>query len=159
MALNSVSLEGRLTKDVELRYTAGQNQTAVCTFTLAVDRDRKPENGQTADFIRIVVFGKQAENCDRFLSKGRQCTVLGRIQTGNYKDRDGKTVYTTDVVAERVYFGAKSNNQNSEGYNNGSHNDGGYNTRGYDDGGYDQGSYNDMPEGFSDNFTDDDIPF
>ena len=100
--MNNVVLIGRLTKDIELRYT--QSQMAVATFTLAVDRFSKPGEERKADFIRITVFGKQAENCDRYLSKGRQTCVQGRIQTGSYTNKDGQTVYTTDVVADRVEF-------------------------------------------------------
>lgn len=100
--MNDVVLIGRLTKDPELRYTA--SQMPVCTFTLAVDRQVKKEGAPTADFIRITVFNKPAENCSRFLSKGREAAVQGYIQTGSYKDRDGKTVYTTDVIANRVEF-------------------------------------------------------
>lgn len=98
--MNNVILIGRLTKDPELSYT--QSQTALCKFTLAVDRQSKEE--KTADFIRIVVWGKQAENCSRFLYKGKQCAVNGRIQTGSYKDKSGNTVYTTDVIANNVEF-------------------------------------------------------
>lgn len=98
--MNNVILIGRLVKDPELSYT--QSQTAMCKFTIAVDRQSKEE--KTADFIRIVVWGKQAENCDRYLYKGKQVAVNGRIQTGSYKDKDGKTVYTTDVIANNVEF-------------------------------------------------------
>lgn len=98
--MNNVILIGRLTKDPEMAYT--QSQTALCKFTIAVDRQSKEE--KTADFIRIVVWGKQAENCDRYLFKGKQVAVNGRIQTGSYKDKDGKTVYTTDVIANNVEF-------------------------------------------------------
>lgn len=98
--MNSVTLIGRLANEPELSYTPNK-QTAVVKFPLAVDRVRK-EDG--ADFIRITVFGKQAENCDRYLKKGSQAAILGRIQTGSYKNRDGQTVYTTDVVADRVEF-------------------------------------------------------
>lgn len=99
--MNNVILIGRLTKDPELSYT--QSQTALCKFTIAVDRQSKEE--KTADFIRIVVWGKQAENCDRYLFKGKQVAVNGRIQTGSYKDnKSGNTVYTTDVIANNVEF-------------------------------------------------------
>lgn len=97
--MNSVILIGRLARDPELSYTP--QQTAVTHFTLAVDRMKK-EDG--ADFIRVTVFGKQAENCDRYLRKGRQVAAHGRIQTGSYKNKDGVTVYTTDVIADRVEF-------------------------------------------------------
>jgi len=99
--MNSVVLIGRLTKDPEVRYIP-ESQKAVATFTLAVDRPYAKE--KTADFIRIKVFGKTAENCERFLSKGKLAAVQGRIQTGSYENRDGDTVYTTDVVADRVEF-------------------------------------------------------
>ena len=96
--MNNVILIGRLTKDPELRYMQSDN-TAIAKFTLAVDRAKKDE----ADFIRITVFGKQAENCDKYLKKGRQAAVQGRLQTGSYT-KDGHTVYTTDVIANRVEF-------------------------------------------------------
>ncbi|MBQ0078566.1 MAG: single-stranded DNA-binding protein [Eubacterium sp.] len=99
--MNSVQLIGRLTRDPEVRYTTGQNQTAVARFSIAVN-DGYGENERTS-FINIVVFGRQAENCERFLSKGRQVGITGRIQTGSY-EKDGRTVYTTDVVANRVEF-------------------------------------------------------
>lgn len=101
--MNSVILIGRLTRDPELTYTQN-SQTAVTHFTLAVDRPYQKDKEQQADFLRITVFGRQAENCDRYLVKGRQAAVRGRIQTGSYKDRDGKMVYTTDVIADRVEF-------------------------------------------------------
>ena len=104
--MNNVVLIGRLTKDPELAYGGQNSDIAVCRFTLAVDR---PTQDKAADFIRIVAFRKQAENAKQYLAKGRQCAVDGRIQTGSYKDREGKTVYTTDVVANRVEFLTKPN--------------------------------------------------
>ena len=101
--MNSVVLIGRLARDPELSYTPN-NQTAVCKFTIAVDRPRRNGEDQGADFIRVTVWNRQAETCERYLSKGRQVAVLGRIQTGSYKNREGVTVYTTDVVADRVEF-------------------------------------------------------
>ena len=101
--MNSVVLIGRLARDPELSYTPN-TQTAVTRFTLAVDRPRRQGEDQGADFIRITVFGRQAETCDRYLSKGRQAAVQGRIQTGSYKNREGVTVYTTDIIADRVEF-------------------------------------------------------
>lgn len=109
--MNSVNLIGRLVRDPELRYT--QSQQAVCSFTLAVDkglsRDKREKlesaGKPTADFPRIMVWGKQAENVSRYLSKGSQCGVIGRIQTGSYQDNEtGKTVYTTDIIADKVEF-------------------------------------------------------
>jgi single-strand DNA-binding protein len=97
--MNSVNLIGRLTKDPEIRYTG--DQKAVAKFTVAIDDgygDAKKTN-----FISIVVFGKQAENCERFLAKGKLVGISGKIQTGSY-EKDGRKVYTTDIVANNVYF-------------------------------------------------------
>ncbi len=101
--MNSVVLIGRITRDPEVRYTSG-TQTAVCTFTVAIDRPVKKDEKKQADFPRVICFGKQAENCERFLAKGRLVGVQGRLQTGSYTNKDGATVYTTDVVADRVEF-------------------------------------------------------
>lgn len=103
--MNIVILIGRLTKDPELQYTPN-TQTAVCKFTLAVDRKGKDEG---ADFIRITAFGKRAESISRYMKKGRQIAVQGKIQTGSYKDRDGKTVYTTDVILDDDEFLGSAN--------------------------------------------------
>ena len=102
--MNSVVLIVRLTRDPEVRYT--EAQLAIARFSLAVDRQRygNREDGNTADFINIVVFGKQAENVERYLVKGRLVGVQGRIQTGSYVNKDGNKVYTTDVIADRVEF-------------------------------------------------------
>lgn len=97
--MNKVILTGRLTAKPELNYT--QSQMAVTKFTIAVDRFSKDKG---ADFIRITVFGKQAENVCRYMDKGRMIAVEGSIQTGSYKDRDGKTVYTTDIIANHTEF-------------------------------------------------------
>ena len=101
--MNSVALIGRLTRDPELRYSAG-TQMAVATFSIAVDRPVKAGGERQTDFPRVIVFGKQAENCEHYIGKGRLVGVHGRIQTGSYKNQDGRTVYTTDVVADRVEF-------------------------------------------------------
>lgn len=101
--MNSVVLIGRLTRDPEVRYTAA-TQMAVATFTLAIDRPVKSGGEKQTDFPRVTVFGKQAENCEKYLAKGRMCGVQGKLQTGSYQNRDGATVYTTDVVADRVEF-------------------------------------------------------
>lgn len=101
--MNSVQLIGRLTRDPELRYTA-QSQMAVATFSIAVDRPVKQGEEKKADFPRITVFGRMAENCQQYLRKGLKVAVEGRIQTGSYKHKDGYTVYTTDVIANRVEF-------------------------------------------------------
>ena len=96
-------LIGRLTRDPEVRYIS-ENQTCVATFTMAIDRPTGAGKEKKTDFPRITVFGRQAENCERFLAKGRLVGIQGSIQTGSYTDKDGKTIYTTDVVANRVEF-------------------------------------------------------
>ena len=101
--MNSVVLIGRLTRDPEVRYTAS-TQMAVATFTVAIDRPVRGGGEKQTDFPRVTVFGKQAENCEKYLAKGRLVGVQGRIQTGSYQNKDGVTVYTTDVVADRVEF-------------------------------------------------------
>ena len=112
--MNSVHLIGRLTRDPELKYT--QSQMAVATFSIAINRYGKKDE---ADFPRIKVFGKTAENCNRFLRKGRLVGIQGSIQTGSYQDKNGNMVYTTDVVANRVEFlewGDKKEEEPAEQY-------------------------------------------
>lgn len=101
--LNKIILIGRLTKDVELRYT--ESGKAVANFTLAVDRPFKKAQGEKeADFIRIVVWGKQAENCANYIGKGRLAAVEGRLQIRSYDGNDGQRKYITEVVADTVKF-------------------------------------------------------
>lgn len=140
--MNNVVLIGRLANDPELSYTPN-NQTAVCRFTLAVNRMRK-EDG--ADFIRITVWGKQAENCDRYLLKGRQVAVHGRIQTGSYTNRDGAKVYTTEVVANSVEFLGSAQVQSEESP-----------TTAQTAAPVQQSIYDDLPDSFQ--AAEDDIPF
>ena len=110
--MNNVILMGRLTRDPELRYLQSGSGGAVTRFTLAVDKalskekrqEMESRNQATADFINIVVWGKMGENCARYTQKGKRVLVSGRIQTGFYDDKDGKRVYTTDVVANNVEF-------------------------------------------------------
>ena len=112
--MNNVVLIGRLTRDPELSYTPN-TQTAVCRFDIAVSRPRRNGEDQGADYPRIVVWGKQAETCDRYLSKGRQVAVRGRIQTGSYTNREGQKVYTTEVVADNVEFLGSGNGGQGQG--------------------------------------------
>ena len=99
--MNSVVLIGRLTRDPEVRYKA-DTQMAVCKFTIATNDWFGGK--EVVSYPRVVVFGKQAENCERRLAKGRLVGVQGRLQTGSYTNKDGATVYTTAVVADRVEF-------------------------------------------------------
>lgn len=109
--MNSVNLIGRLVKDPELRYTTGSD-SVYCRFTLAVDKGMSKEKKkeleakgqQTADFINIVVWGKQAENCQKYLQKGRNVAIQGRLQSGSYTAQDGTRRFVTEVWAERVQF-------------------------------------------------------
>ena len=98
--MNKVILMGRLTRDPDVRYTAGDNPTAIGRYTLAVDRRYKREGEATADFINCVAFGKQGEFAEKYFRQGTKVLVTGRIQTGSYTNRDGVKVYTTDVVVE-----------------------------------------------------------
>jgi len=102
--MNNVELIGRLTRDPDVRYTSGNNQQAVATFSLAIDRPPDRNGQKQTDFPRVTVFGRQAENCEKYLKQGRLVAIQGRIQTGSYKNKNGDTVYTTDVVANRVEF-------------------------------------------------------
>lgn len=115
--MNSVFLIGRLTRDPEVKYMAA-SQMAVATFTLAVNRPNRSGENQQADFPRVTVFGKQAENCEKYLAKGRLVAIEGRLQTGSYKNKDGATVYTTDVIANKVQFLEFGNKQQSDGQTN-----------------------------------------
>ena len=138
--MNKVILMGRLTKDVELRYT--QTGKAVATFTLAVDRkkgENAPANAPTADFIPCVAWDKLAEIAGNYLSKGRQALVEGHIQVRSYKAKDGSNRYTTEIILEKMEFvGSKSDNENSAGS---------------------QGNYGQQGFGFGNGGSDEDIPF
>lgn len=102
--LNSVIIMGRLTRDPEMRHT--QNGTAVASLTLACDRDFKPKNGEKeTDFIDVVVWGKTAEFAANYFNKGRMVIVEGRLQVRGWQDKDGNKRKSTEVVADRMYFG------------------------------------------------------
>lgn len=100
--MNTVQLVGRLARDPDIKYTNGG--TSIARFTVAVDRRFKTEGGPTADFPSVVAFGKTAEFIEKYFKKGQRIGIAGRIQTGSYDDKDGKKVYTTDVIAEAVEF-------------------------------------------------------
>ena len=97
--MNKVILTGRLTAKPELNYT--QSQMAVTNFIIAVDKFSKDKG---ADFIRVTAYDRQAETICRYMDKGRQIAIDGRITTGSYKDREGKTVYTTNIIVNRAEF-------------------------------------------------------
>lgn len=108
--MNIVAISGNLTRDPEVRYT--NNNMAIASFSIAINRPPKKDGTDGgADFPRITVFGKQAENCERFLQRGSKVGIVGKIQTGSY-EKDGQRVYTTDIVADRVEFLGKPKEAN-----------------------------------------------
>ena len=112
--MNKVILMGRLTRDPEVRYSQGDNATAVARYTLTVDRRFNRNNDeQTADFINCVAFGKSGEFAEKYLHKGTKIAITGRIQTGSYTNKDGVKVYTTDVVVEDHEFAESKNSAGS----------------------------------------------
>lgn len=148
--MNHVCLLGRLTKDPEVRYNSDM---AIARFSIAIDRPSR-DGEKKADFPNVIVFGKQAENCEKYLHKGQRAAVEGRIQTGSYERQDGSRVYTTDVVANRVEFIdwktddlSEENSANDKQYQNSKNN--AESER--------QSRTDDVPSGFE--ALDDDIPF
>ena len=105
--MNKVILMGRLVRDPEIRYSQGENSLAVARYTLAVDRRgrRNQNDGQpTADFIRCVSFGQRAEFAEKYMHQGMRMLVSGSIQTGSYQNKDGQTVYTTEIIVDDQEF-------------------------------------------------------
>lgn len=119
--MNKVILVGRLTRDPEVRYSAGDNSMAIARYSLAVDRRGRRNGGneeQTADFINIVAFGRDGEFAEKYLRKGNRILVEGRIQTGSYTNKDGQRVYTTEVVVERHEFVESRNSSGNSDFAN-----------------------------------------
>jgi len=116
--INQIVLVGRLTKDLELKYT--YNNVANLRFTVAVNRQFANQQGERqADFINCVAWRQTAENMAKFLRKGSLIGVTGRIETGSYQNQQGQTVYTTDVIADSVQFlEPRDKNQNSQQQSN-----------------------------------------
>ena len=102
--MNKAVLVGRLTRDPEVRYSQGENATAVARYTVAVDRRFKRDGEPTADFIPCVVFGRSAEFAEKYFRQGMRVSVSGRIQTGSYTNKDGVRIYTTEVIVEEQEF-------------------------------------------------------
>lgn len=159
--MNKVILIGRLTADPELRYTPSGVPT--CSFRLAVDRPFTSQNGEReADFINIVVWRAQAENVAKYMSKGRQVAVEGRLQVRTYDDKDGRRQWISEVVADRVEFLGSGNNAGGGNY-------GGNNYGGQSQNNYRQNDQFAQPAAPSDNglgsfgtevsFSDEDLPF
>lgn len=119
--MNTVQLVGRLVADPEVRYSAGANQMCIARFTVAVDRRFKREGEPDADFITCKAFGKQGEFLEKYFSKGKRIGLVGRIQTGNYTNKDGQKVYFTEVICDQVEFvdnKGESGNSNQSSFNN-----------------------------------------
>ena len=114
--MNKVILTGRLTKDPTVRYSQGDNPSCVANFTLAVNRKYSKDNEQTADFINCVAFGKTGEFAEKYAKKGMKFDVAGRIQTRNYQNKEGQTVYVTEVVIEDMEFGESKKSQGGGSY-------------------------------------------
>lgn len=110
--MNKVILLGRLTRDPDIRYTQGAETMAIARYTLAVDRRIKREGEAAAEFISCVAFGKIAELAEKYLHKGIKLVIAGRLQTGSYTDRDGRKIYTTEVIVEDQEFAESKKSQN-----------------------------------------------
>ena len=108
--MNKVILMGRLTKNPEIKYAGKDNDMVLARYTLAVNRRYKRDGEQETDFISCVTFGKSAEFAQKYLHKGTRIVIGGRISTGNYKDKEGKTIYTTDVIVEEHEFAQNKDN-------------------------------------------------
>ena len=152
--INNVVLVGRMTRDAELRYTPS-NQ-AVATFTLAVDRNFKNQNGEReADFINCVIWRQQAENLANWAKKGTLVGVTGRIQTRNYENQQGQRVYVTEVVADN--FQILESRATREGQSGGSYNGEFNNNSSF--GGSSNGGFSSQPSQQTPNFGRDESPF
>lgn len=147
--MNKVILMGRLTRDPEIRYSQGDNPTAVARYTLAVNRRFKKDGDQNADFINCIAFGKSGEFAEKYLRQGTKITICGRIQTGSYTNRDGQRVYTTDVVVEEQEFAeSKSAGENQQEKSGGRAGGTGFRTPSTEDG------FMNIPDGI-----DEELPF
>lgn len=112
--MNKVELLGRFSRDPEVRYSQGENSIAIANFGIAVNRKYKSNGEQEADFISCKAFGKTAEFIEKYFHKGSKAAIVGRIQTGNYTNKDGQKVYTTDVIVEEIEFAESKNRGASE---------------------------------------------
>ncbi|MGN0472253.1 MAG: single-stranded DNA-binding protein [Lachnospiraceae bacterium] len=149
--MNKVILMGRLTRDPEVRYSSGDNSTAIARYSLAVDRrfSRNNEENNT-DFINIVAFGKAGEFAEKYFRKGTKVLVTGRIQTGSYTNKDGVKIYTTDVVAEDQEFAESKNSSGNDGGFAGNH----HTQSAPSNGGMDNNGFMNIPDGI-----DEELPF
>jgi single-strand DNA-binding protein len=115
--MNKCSFVGRITRDADIRYTDGATQTCIAKFGLAINRRFKRDGEPEADFINCVAFGKTAEIIEKYVTKGSQIGIVGRVQTGSYTNKDGVKVYTTDFVVEELDLLGKKENTESTAQN------------------------------------------
>jgi single-strand DNA-binding protein len=163
-SVNKVILIGNLGRDPELRYTPGGQP--VCNLSVATTRvfnDRNNERREETEWHRVTVWGKQAEHCSQYLSKGRQVYVEGRLQTRSYEDKEGIKRYSTDVVADSVKF-LGGRGEGGGGGGGGARGEGGGGPRGGGGREGPRGGSDNPPEDFNDSYVpsepgDDDIPF
>ena len=111
--MNKVIMMGRLTRDPEIRYSQGQNATAVASFCIAVDRRFKREGEPDADFFNCTAFGKQGEFVEKYLKKGVKIVITGRIQNDNYTNKEGQKVYSTRIMVDEIEFAESKNASDS----------------------------------------------
>jgi single-strand DNA-binding protein len=165
--MNRVILMGRLTRDPEIRYSQSDNSMAIARYTLAVDRrgrrDQNNDNQQTADFIRCIAFGRSAEFAEKYMHQGMRMLVSGRIQTGSYTNKDGQTVYTTDVIVDDQEFadskGAGAGNGGSYANNRSYNNNNSGSAYGHNGGSDDGSSIGDGFMNIPDGVEDEGLPF
>lgn len=102
--MNSVTLMGRLVKDPNIKISQNENETKIARYTLAVNRKFAKQGEDTADFFSCICFGKVSDFAEKYLTKGEQIVIRGRLKTGSYVDKDGVKRYSTDVIVEEHYF-------------------------------------------------------
>lgn len=142
--MNKAIMIGRLTRDPDIRYTQGENQTAIARFSLAVDRRWKREGEPDADFFNCTAFGRQAEFAEKYLKKGTKIAIIGRVQNDNYTDRNGQKVYSVQIMVEEMEF-AERKSKNAEA---------GQQDRSSERPSYEGNGFMTIPEG-----TEDELPF
>jgi len=114
--MNKVILMGRLTRDPEVRYSQNGNNTAICRYSIAVDRRFKRDGQPEADFFNCTVFGKGAEFAEKYFKKGTKIVVVGSIQNDNYTNKEGQKVYSTQIMVDEQEFAESKNAQASNGF-------------------------------------------
>jgi single stranded DNA-binding protein (ssb) len=160
--MNLVILVGNLTRDPEVRYST--NGTPIATLDLAINRSFTKEGGPDADFLRVTVFGKQAEHAEKYLTKGKKVGVEGRIENNNYENKDGQKVYRDSIIANRIEFLSPKSEGGQSPFSGASESRGPWSNEGAVTGASPKDSPaplgNEMPSGLSQlDDDDDDLPF